>query len=449
MLSTPVVSLGSDHLGNQLYMKRDDLLPFSFGGNKVRIAQEFFAHMRKQGNDCIVGYGNARSNLSRAIANMAASKGIACHIISPTDDDGTRTQTGNSRIVSACDATFHICNKDNVAQTVAAVMEQCRKEGLSPYYIYGDRFGRGNEATAAEAYAKAYDEIHRGYDYIFLATGTGMTQAGLLAGRRRNGGKETIVGISVARSAQMETEILKRYTDAYTTKYGLEPIEAEDIHVTDAYLCGGYGSYDERITDTIFRVLRTYGIPLDPTYTGKAFYGMEEYLRMHNIREKRVLFLHTGGTPLFFDLMTSPCVTSCRDAGALLTFLQRIDTSLPTSLSSRVDLNAYAQKVLQSGRVLCVEHNGDIVCAALFYCNDHQSGNAYLTLLGTLPEYEGKGYGSLVLSAAEQAAKREGMTSFHLDTEYQNTHAVQFYRRHGYTTSYTSEKLHMAKELCS
>ena len=43
------------------------------------------------------------------------------------------------------------------------------------------------------------------------------------------------------------------------------------------------------------------GIPLDMTYTGKAFYGMIQYLEEHEVKNKKILFLHTGGTPLFFD----------------------------------------------------------------------------------------------------------------------------------------------------
>ena len=45
------------------------------------------------------------------------------------------------------------------------------------------------------------------------------------------------------------------------------------------------------------------GIELDPTYTGKAYVGCEKYLRDNNITGKKVLFVHTGGLPLFFDLM--------------------------------------------------------------------------------------------------------------------------------------------------
>ena len=52
---------------------------------------------------------------------------------------------------------------------------------------------------------------------------------------------------------------------------------------------------------TIERVLTRYGVPLDPTYTGKAFWGMEQYIKSHQIKNKTVLFIHTGGTPIFCD----------------------------------------------------------------------------------------------------------------------------------------------------
>ena len=75
---TPVVQIPDKD--NKIYIKRDDLLPFSFGGNKVRIALEFIADMKNQGKDCIVGYGNSRSNLSRALANLCYQ--LEFHVIS-------------------------------------------------------------------------------------------------------------------------------------------------------------------------------------------------------------------------------------------------------------------------------------------------------------------------------------------------------------------------------
>ncbi|NLM60309.1 MAG: 1-aminocyclopropane-1-carboxylate deaminase, partial [Clostridium sp.] len=52
---------------------------------------------------------------------------------------------------------------------------------------------------------------------------------------------------------------------------------------------------------TIKDVLVHDGIPMDTTYVGKAYWGMKEYIKKNEIAEKNILFIHTGGTPLFFD----------------------------------------------------------------------------------------------------------------------------------------------------
>ena len=68
----------------------------------------------------------------------------------------------------------------------------------------------------------------------------------------------------------------------------------------DSYT-SGYGKDDNRVIEVIDTVIKKYGIPLDETYTGKAFMGMMEYLK--GLKENNILFIHTGGTPLFFDAL--------------------------------------------------------------------------------------------------------------------------------------------------
>ena len=80
-----------------------------------------------------------------------------------------------------------------------------------------------------------------------------------------------------------------------------EVIQNATVFIDD--YTSGYGIDDIRVTETINHVLKTYGIPLDATYTGKAFMGMIKYVK--NISNKNILFIHTGGTPLFFDALRS------------------------------------------------------------------------------------------------------------------------------------------------
>ena len=71
----------------------------------------------------------------------------------------------------------------------------------------------------------------------------------------------------------------------------------------DDYISNGYGQSDLLIRETVFNVLEQYGIPLDETYTGKAFSGMIQQINSNKIQGKKILFIHTGGTPLFFDTL--------------------------------------------------------------------------------------------------------------------------------------------------
>ncbi len=294
--------------GNNFYIKRDDLLPFSFGGNKVRIAWEFFEDMAFKGGDCMIGYGNAKSNLSRAIANISSSRKEVCHIISPAEDDGSRIQTNNSAIAEMCGAQLHFCQKDEVADTVQAVWNECVQKGMKPYYIYGDKYGHGNEEVPLRAYVKVFREIQNQaddigieFDYIFLATGTGMTQAGMIAGSVLYGSKkEKMIGISVSREKARQENILNDMLSAYSMKNNV-CLNDGYIEVCDEYISDGYGKYNEDIINTIKTMMISNGIPLDPTYTGKAFWGMLQYTKSREIEGKNILFIHTGGTPLFFD----------------------------------------------------------------------------------------------------------------------------------------------------
>lgn len=301
---TPIVPLSGQYGENQIYMKRDDLIPFSFGGNKARKAAEFYKEIQEQGADVVVTYGSNASNHCRIIANMATSMGIDCHIISP---DGHTEILNNTFMVTQFGATIERCPVEQVSKTIENRLEELRREGRNPYFIMGG--GHGNPGT--EAYVKTYYEIseyerenNRTFDYIFHASGTGTTQAGLVCGKvleKKETGK--IVGISIARKEVYGRQVIKDSIKAYLQDR-FELLYSEDcLEFVDSYICGGYGEYTEEVKSTIENVMRWDGIPMDHTYVGKAFSGMLQYLEQHEIRDKNILFIHTGGTPLYFDLL--------------------------------------------------------------------------------------------------------------------------------------------------
>lgn len=296
--NTPLQKLKFSCNNNHIYMKRDDLLPFSFGGNKARKADYFFEDMMKKSCDVVVTYGSHSSNHCRIVANMAARNGMKCIIISPSED---YHETSNSKMVNFFGAKVITVPVKDVAKTIDDTVEELKKSN-NPYFIQGG--GHGNLGT--QAYVDTYNEIcdfereqNINFDYIFHASGTGTTQAGLVCGQLLTKKTEQkIIGISIARQNPRGKQVV---IDSINSYLGDEKDHKDIVNFTDDYICGGYGVYNQEILDIIKNVLINDGIALNTTYTGKAFWGMTEFIKHKNISDKNILFINTGGTPLFFD----------------------------------------------------------------------------------------------------------------------------------------------------
>lgn len=299
--ATPIEKLNMTFNDNNIFMKRDDLIPFSFGGNKVRKAKFFFEDLQCKKSDCVVTYGSSSSNHCRIIANLAALKDIKCVIVSPV---GTSKSTYNSRMMELFGAEIKSCKVFEVKDTIDKEISRLTKEGYRPYFIQGG--GHGNLGT--KAYIEAYEEIRNfeidnniKFDYIFHTSGTGTTQAGLVCGKLLYKDDKKIIGISNARKNPHGRQVVLDSVNSYLNSIGIENVESETINFVDDYVLDGYGSYNNEVLDVIREILIKEGIPLDAIYTGKGFWGMKKYIRENQITGSNIVFIHTGGTPLFFD----------------------------------------------------------------------------------------------------------------------------------------------------
>lgn len=304
---------GLDDLGNRFYLKRDDLLPFSFGGNKVRIAREFLADMEERGCDALVMYGDLQSNLCRVLSDLCHELGVPALMVA-TSHGGEGPASFNERLVRRLGVEVIVCDGTSIADGVDEAMERLRGRGLRPYYIYGTRFGTGNEGVGARAYERAYREICQqerelDLDFGLIATpyGTGCTQGGLICGSLRRGDCRHIVGISISsRSPERARAVLAETVRDWFSREGRELPDTWERHIDlqCKYNRGGYGVFDRDVSDMVEFMLERNSVPTDPTYTAKALLGLTEYIREQEIRDTDVLFLHTGGLPLFFDYLS-------------------------------------------------------------------------------------------------------------------------------------------------
>ncbi len=299
---TPLYKLSEGD--NKIYIKRDDLIPFSFGGNKARKAFNFFKEIDAGAYNAVVTYGSGSSNHCRIVSNMAKARNLSCYIISPKE---ASESTYNSKMMELFGAEITTVPVSDVSGTIDKKMAELKSIGMKPYFIPGG--GHGNLGT--QAYVDCYEEIRKYemdedvvFDCIFFASGTGTTHAGLVCGKLLNEDNVKIIGISIARKNPRGKEVVLDSIKAYLSLRGVKISEDDILNATvfiDDYIGEGYGSKNGKVSDTIEYMMKKHGIPMDSTYTAKAYTGMLDYIDKNKITKKNILFIHTGGTPLFFD----------------------------------------------------------------------------------------------------------------------------------------------------
>lgn len=286
---------------NKFYIMREDLLPYSFGGNKVRKNLNYFKEILSEEYTHVITYGSKSSNHARIVANLSAQNNLKCTILTP---EGNEKLTYNSVINNSLNARVIYTPLSKVKETINKTLDTLKKSGDKPYFIQGGAHGLLGTKAYVDAfqYISNYSNVNNlNFDYIFLASGTGATQAGLIIGKELEQYSSTIIGLSVARESLRGSSVIKDSIEEYYNKYKEQNAPKLDIIFKDNYLSGGYGEFNSQIEKSIEEYMSLYGIPLDPTYTGKAVYGMHDYLEGNEIKNKNILFIHTGGTPLYFN----------------------------------------------------------------------------------------------------------------------------------------------------
>ena len=59
---------------------------------------------------------------------------------------------------------------------------------------------------------------------------------------------------------------------------------SEGVMFNDSFMCGGYENTSSEQLEMIKRIASSTGVILDSTYTGKAWYGMEQYVKNGTVK---------------------------------------------------------------------------------------------------------------------------------------------------------------------
>lgn len=308
---TPLERLSrlSDHLGIDLWIKRDDLTGLGMGGNKIRQLEYYIGAALAEQADVVLITGAVQSNYVRAAAAAAARHGLRAILQLEERVPGMGAdyyRSGNVFLSDLLGAEhIHFDEGENEAgadNALHARADQLRAKGLRPYVI---PLGADNKPLGALGYVNAAAEIldqDGEFDAIIVASGSGATHGGLLAGLRAYGSQMPVHGICVRRdAAQQSNRMLSLMGKIAVLLQSERPVAASDIRVWDGALAPGYGQVGPQTVAAMRMMAQYEGLFLDPVYTAKSFAGVLGLLEQGTIAPgSRVLFIHTGGTPALF-----------------------------------------------------------------------------------------------------------------------------------------------------
>lgn len=281
---TPIHELGrlGRHLGLTLAAARDDLLSFPLASSKVRGLDAHLASLRTI--DAVVTNGGIDSNHCRTLAFMAAERGIAVHLVLHGEPDEVASRA-SLRIYTELGATYEVVAPEDIQSAIdlrrSDWKQACRRVAVVP--------GGCHTPAAAAAYRdeaiRVFDDW--GPDVVVVASGTGAIQGGLVAAAAQVAPTPRVVGISVARDVGRGVGPVRA-----AAAWAGSPDAA--IEFRDEFRDGGYGRWG-KATARAVELGWSHGLPLDGTYTGKAFRALTDLAHSGELKGRRVLFWHTGG----------------------------------------------------------------------------------------------------------------------------------------------------------
>lgn len=294
-------------LNNEIYIKRDDLTLPVFGGNKARKHEFVFGNLLSQNRKGIVWSSSPISNEFRIVSYFGNKLGREVILVTWTDsDENIRCSPNLSAAIRYGAKIFAYSSQSREQYIFETLAREYSQNGFYVQSVY-------DEALGAISYVKCGEEINRymretdvNFDYIFVCS-SGATQVGLEIAKRVFDWNTEIVGINHTYwldAGSMTTHLNTIWQEALKIlKIALDrPQFHNEVNYAVAGLeiskelrnpIPGYGRAGDCILELCTQFEIDVGILLDPFYSGKAFYGMLNFLR--RVSDKTALFMHTGG----------------------------------------------------------------------------------------------------------------------------------------------------------
>ncbi len=282
--------------GPRILVKRDDAIPFAFGGNKTRKMEFVAADALAAGADTLVTVGGVQSNHARATMATAAKLGLKGVLIA--NGEKPVRPTANALLDELLGADIeYIATRAERAQTMVDVIARLQAEGRTPYAV---PLG-ASTPLGSLGYVRAVGEMLAQMDapdVIVHATSSAGTHAGIVAGCALHGVPTRVIGVSADDPSR---DIEERARDivrgiAMLLDCDDEVLRSAPVSVDEGFIGDGYGIPSAASHEAQRLAAQIEALFVDHTYTAKALAALIAYVRAGRFAPTdTVLFWHTGG----------------------------------------------------------------------------------------------------------------------------------------------------------
>lgn len=120
------------------------------------------------------------------------------------------------------------------------------------------------------------------------------------------------------------------------------------------------------------------------------------------------------------------------DKAVVEQFFREVDRSFPVPLSVKQDLGEFAVKLCSKGTICTVMEGDRIISMAAGYTDNLIENMAYLSVVATLPEAQGKGLASKLVKEFIGICEQKGIGAVHLYAVPSNDAAIRMYEKTGF-----------------
>lgn len=285
--------------GPRIFIKRDDLTGLAFGGNKTRILEFVMGDAVAKKADVILAYAGWHSNWCSQVATAAKKLGMDVILFKEAAEDGYDPEEydGNQLLHFLLGADIRaFSSRDKVVKAKEEAFKALKDEGRKPYDANESPYTCVGYVNCIMETVYQANKMGVKIDYIIHASGSGMTQSGLVLGSLALNSHIKVLGVNITPTEDLQEKVAKRVNDG-AELLGLNiRVSERDILINNDYLTGGYGIIDKKVVEAIELLARTEGIFVDPVYSAKALAGLIDLSKKGYFSKDDVtVFLHTGG----------------------------------------------------------------------------------------------------------------------------------------------------------